>query len=226
MNIMYFNYDEKYHKLIPYQVPKFTNKEIRLMHFRIEKYLNDILVDILDDGHFVLPDRSIKQHASEILVYTRYLGPAKHIPVEWDIYDESKVRDVKIINLVMSELSKSQLMILLVNNWCLVIIDIPGNCEHCNIQCDFIARYIELKYGFYGKPSKEMVRKVLSRKPYSYYTIQWFSKVISESNDLELIKFIFENINDNDENNIDLKLECIKRINKLEGGEEYESIRL
>lgn len=226
MDIVYFDYNEKYHKLIPYQVAEFTNKEIGLMHFRIKKYLNDILIDILEDGQFVLPDRSIKQHAVEISLYTIYLGPAKQIPAEWDIYDESEVKDIKIINLQMSELTESQFMVLLVNNWCLVIIDIPGNRKHCNIKFDFIARYIELKYGFYGKPDKKIVKMALSRKPYSYYTIQWFSKVISESNDLELIKHIFENINDNDGNNIDLKSECIKRINELEGGKEYESIRI
>lgn len=224
MDIVYFNYDEKYHKLKPYQVAEFTNKEIRLMHFRIKNYLSDILVDILDDGQFVLPNRSTRQHAIEILCYTNYLGPVKQIPYEWEIYDESKVRDIKIIRLSMLELIESQYILLLVNNWDLISIKIQ-NSNYCNIEFDFIARYIELKYGFYGKPNKQMVDLALSRKPYSYYTIQWFSKVIAESDDLELIKFIFEKINEED-NNIDLKMECIKRINELEGGKEYESIRI
>ena len=225
MDIVYFNYDEKYHKLTPYQVAEFTNKEIGLMHFRIKNYLNDIFVDIFDDGQFVLPNKSTRKYVVEILNYVRYLGPAKQIPGEWEIYDVSKVRDIKVIELSMSELIKSQFMVLLVNNWDLVIMDIPDSCKYRNIKCDFIVRYIELKYGFYGKPDKKIVNVALSRKPYSHYTIQWFSKVISESDDLELIKYIFEKIND-DENNIDLKLECIKRINELEGGKEYESIRI
>lgn len=224
MNITYFNYDEKYHKLIPYQIPEFSNKEINLMHFRIKKYLYDILIDILDDGQFVLQDKSTKQHANEILGYVRYMGPIEHIPGEWEIYDESKVRDIKIIRLSISELIESQYMLLLVNNWDLISITIQ-NSNYCNIKFDFIARYIELKYGFYVKPNKQIVDLALSRKPYSYYTIQWFSKVIAESDDLELIKFIFEKINEED-NNIDLKMECIKRINELEGGKEYESIRI